>query len=74
MTITTSKPSAGSPLARGSVQWRAVQSGLWVGTVNGEFAGMIEALWGEGFSATTHLAKNLGMFATVDEAKASFRE
>ena len=74
MTITTHKPSAGSPSARGAIQWRAVQSGLWVGTIGGEFAGMIEARWGEGFSATTRLAKNLGMFATVDEAKASFRE
>ena len=59
---------------RGDIQWRVVQSGLWVGTVNGEFAGMIEAHWGEGFSATTRLAKNLGMFATVDEAKASSLE
>lgn len=60
--------------ARTTIQWTAVQAGLWVGKINGEFAGMIEARWGEGFAATTRLAKNLGLFATVDEAKASFRD
>lgn len=74
MTMTTPKPSAASHSARGSIQWTAVQAGLWVGKINGEFAGMIEARWGEGFAATTRLAKSLGLFATVDEAKASFRE
>ena len=74
MTLTSPKPSAGSPAARSTIQWTAVQAGLWVGKINGEFAGMIEARWGEGFSATTRLAKHLGTFATVDEAKASFRE
>ena len=73
MTLTSPKPSAGAPSARGAIQWTAVQAGLWVGKINGEFAGMIEARWGEGFSATTRLAKHLGMFATVEEAKASFR-
>lgn len=57
-----------------TIQWTAVQAGLWVGKINGEFAGMIEARWGEGFAATTRLAKYLGLFATVDEAKASFRD
>lgn len=56
------------------IEWTAVQSGLWVGKANGEFAGMIEARWGSGFAATTRLAKNLGVFATVEEAKASFTE
>lgn len=60
--------------ARTAIQWTAVQAGLWVGKINGEFAGMIEAHWGEGFSATTRLAKNLGLFATVEEAMASFRD
>jgi hypothetical protein len=57
-----------------AIEWTAVQSGLWVGKSNGEFAGMIEARWGEGFAATTRLARNLGIFTTVDEAKASFAE
>ena len=74
MTITTPKTPAGSTAGRGSIHWTAVQSGLWVGKINGEFAGMIEAKWGEGFSATTRLAKHLGTFATVEEAKASFRD
>jgi hypothetical protein len=74
MTMITSKP--GSDSARQSraaaIEWTAVQVGLWVGKSNGEFAGMIEAHWGEGFAATTRLAKSLGMFKTVEEAKASF--
>jgi hypothetical protein len=45
-----------------------------VGKVNGEFAGMIEARWGEGFIATTRLARTLGIFKTVEEAQASFTE
>ncbi|CAN5295127.1 hypothetical protein BH11ACT5_BH11ACT5_26800 [soil metagenome] len=74
MTMTTPKPSAGASPVRGPIQWTAVQSGLWVGNINGEFAGMIEARRGEGFSATTRLAKPLGVFATMAEAKARFRE
>lgn len=74
MTMTTPRPSAEAASARSAIQWTAVQAGLWVGKINGEFAGMIEAQGGEGFSATTHLAKNLGVFTTVDEAKACFRE
>ena len=54
------------------IQWTSVQRGLWVGKSNGEFAGMIERRDGEGFVATTRLAQHLGVFATVNEAKASF--
>ena len=74
MTMTSARTPSGAPAGRARIQWTAVQAGLWVGKVNGEFAGMIEAQWGEGFSATTRLAKNLGVFATVDEAMASFTE
>jgi hypothetical protein len=74
MTMTSPRSSANTPSTRSAIHWTAVQSGLWVGKIDGEFAGMIEARWGEGFAATTRLAKNLGLFATVDEAKASFRD
>jgi len=81
MTITTPRPAkSGSTAAKSSAapssvpQWTAVQSGLWVCKVNGEFAGMIEARWGEGFVATTRLAKTLGIFQTVEDAEASFDE
>jgi hypothetical protein len=68
MTMTT--PKVAAPTTR--IEWTAVQAGLWVGKANGEFAGMIEARWGEGFAAMTRLAKSLGTFKTVEEAKASF--
>ena len=60
--------------SRGSrtITWTAVQAGLWVGKRDGEFAGMIEARWGHGFVATTRLARELGVFETVDAAMASF--
>lgn len=76
MTITAPKPGKSNSPARTTTEteWTAVQSGLWVGKTNGEFAGMIEARWGEGFIATTRLAKTLGIFATVEEAQASFTE
>jgi hypothetical protein len=77
MTLTNPKKGQNEPaqLRRTpAIDWLAVQSGLWVGKSNGEFAGMIEARWGEGFVAMTRLAKNLGVFKTVDEAKASFDE
>jgi hypothetical protein len=57
---------------RTPIQWTSVQRGLWVGKSNGEFAGMIERRDDEGFVATTRLAQHLGVFATVNEAKASF--
>ena len=75
MTITAPKPGRQTNPARTpSTEWTAVQSGLWVGKVDGEFAGMIEARWGEGFVATTRLARTLGIFPTVAEAQASFDE
>jgi hypothetical protein len=78
MTITTPKTgsarAAQQPRVAALIEWTALQSGLWVGKANGEFAGMIEARWGKGFVATTRLAKTLGVFATVEEAKASFTE
>lgn len=74
MTITAPKPGAPRNAARTvpATEWTIVQSGLWVGNTGGEFAGMIEAEWGRGFVATTRLAKTLGVFETIEEAKASF--
>ena len=75
MTITSSRPAgitSSAPVRETTIEWTAVQSGLWVGKTDGEFAGMVEAQWGKGFIATTSLAKTLGTFSTVDEAMASF--
>jgi hypothetical protein len=56
------------------IEWTVVQSGLWVGKANGEFAGMIETRPGEGFFAMTRVAGPLGSFETLDAAKASFSD
>jgi hypothetical protein len=78
MTMSSSRITRGEgqPHTRDTspIEWTAVQSGLWVGKVNGEFAGMVEAQWGRGFVATTKLAKTLGVFDTVRAAQASFDE
>jgi hypothetical protein len=69
MTMTTARKTAPAAPA---IEWTAVQSGVWVGKSDGEFAGMIEANWGKGFVATTRLARQLGVFPTVEEAQAAF--
>ena len=69
MTMTSHAPHSAPP---SPIVWTSVQSGLWVGKIDGEFAGMIEASKGQGYVATTRLAKSLGTFASVAEAKASF--
>ena len=75
MTITSPRrhtPTGSGPTPVVLTEWTVVQSGLWVGNANGEFAGMIEERSGEGFIATTQLALTLGTFATIEEAKARF--
>ena len=69
MTMTSHAPHSAPP---SPIVWTSVQSGLGVGKIDGEFAGMIEATKGRGYVATTRLAKSLGTFASVAEAKASF--
>lgn len=71
MTMTSHAPHSAPPAP---IVWTSVQPGLWVGKIDGEFAGMIESKKGEGYVATTRLAKSLGIFATVAAAKASFAD
>ena len=70
--MTIAQPTSGQDAARSGapIQWTIVQSGLWVGKIGGEFAGMIESR-GSAFAAI-RFAKQLGLFATLGEAKASF--
>jgi predicted acetyltransferase len=57
-----------------TIAWVAEQSGLWVARRDGEFVGMVEARWGNGFAATTRLAKPLGTFPTVEEAQRTLED
>lgn len=70
MTMTTARSA--NATSASAIEWTAVQAGVWVGKCDGEFAGMIEAHWGEGFVATTRLAKDLGVFESVEAAQAAF--
>lgn len=71
MTITHPHPST---TRTGSIEWTALQSGLWIGKRDREFAGMIEASWGDGFAVTNRLGRDVGMFPTVEAAMASLNE
>lgn len=70
MTIAQPTNTPDSTRAGAAIQWTVVQAGLWVGKIGGEFAGMIESR-GTGYAAI-RFAKQLGVFATLGEAKASF--
>lgn len=56
--------------AQPAVAWTSVQAGLWVGTVDGEFAGMIERGSHGEYSITDHRAHPLGVCENLVEAKA----
>jgi hypothetical protein len=51
-----------------------VQMGLWVGKRDDNFAGMIELLAAGVFAASSRLALPVGIFATLNEAKARLSE
>jgi hypothetical protein len=72
MTMTTPRPTSGERTS--VISWTRVQAGLWVGNRDGDFAGMIESLPAGGFAATTRLALEVGIFTTIDEAKAKLGE
>ena len=72
MTMTRQGKQGSTARSAVLVEWTIVQAGLWVGKINGEFVGMIEAVFGTGFVATAKREGDLGTFATIDEAKASF--
>lgn len=80
MTLTTPRPTSGDERASVSssvataISWTRVQAGLWVGKRNGDFAGMVESLPAGGFTATSRLALEVGVFTTIEEAKARLGE
>lgn len=70
MSIATSSPSRKRSTGPAGMQWTLVQSGLWVANRDGEFAGMVEKVLGEAYRASSARAITLGVFGTLDEAKA----
>ena len=73
MTMTLDAPrSDATTVDADPITWQAVKAGVWVGRKAGEVTGIVQARWGEGFIATTRLGRSLGMFATVEDAQASF--
>lgn len=74
MTIAAPRPTEDSANptnpAHPAVAWTSVQAGLWVGTVDGEFAGMIERGSHGEYSITDHRAHPLGTCESLADAKA----
>ncbi|MDH6181985.1 hypothetical protein M2152_002167 [Microbacteriaceae bacterium SG_E_30_P1] len=61
---------ASGPGGMSTIEWMRVQSGLWVGKIAGEFAGMIESR-GPQFVAI-RLSQEIGTYDTLSDAKRSF--
>jgi hypothetical protein len=72
MTMTTPRTNAGERTS--TISWTRVQAGLWVGKRDDDFAGMIELLAAGGFAASSRLALQVGIFATLNEAKTRLSE
>jgi len=49
-----------------------VQPEVWMGRYRGVYIGMVEHREPDGFSATTHRGRNLGTFATLEDAQVAF--
>lgn len=62
--------SIAAAAARADVLWLEVETGLWVGRVEGEFRGMIE-LTAEGFAATDGRGTTRGVHPSLVRAKRS---
>jgi hypothetical protein len=60
--------AASATLDRADVLWIEVETGLWVGRVEGEFRGMIE-LTSEGFAATDGCGSAAGVHPNLVRAK-----
>ena len=73
MTVTTPTITRESKTGQ-PIHWKVIQSGLWIGKRDGEFAGMIESTRSGDFAAMTNLGEQLGLFDTVDAAKRSFSQ
>ena len=65
-----SRESAPIAADRAEVLWLEVETGLWVGRVEGEFRGMIE-LTAEGFAATDGRGTTRGVHSSLARAKRS---
>ncbi len=69
--MTTIADPAPRTTTSGELVIQAVQAGVWIARRDGVVAGVIEQRWGKGFEVTTCLGRSLGLFRTLDEAKAA---
>ncbi|MBF4573235.1 hypothetical protein ITJ64_11980 [Herbiconiux sp. VKM Ac-1786] len=61
--------------AGSAVSWRCVQAGLWVASgEHGEPLGIVSENWGRGFAVTTAWGLDLGLHATLADAKSALEQ
>jgi hypothetical protein len=69
-TVARTTAEAGS-----AVSWRCVQAGLWVASgEHGEPLGIVSENWGRGFAVTTAWGLDLGLHATLADAKSALEQ
>ena len=68
MTIEAVHPPTGTQKPLSAV-WVPVATGLWAGSTEGNFIGLIEKVADRGFTARNGRSENLGLFPTLPEAK-----
>ena len=49
--------------------WAEVSPGLWVAQMGGNFAGMVERLWGAGFKVSDSVGRIVGEFSSLERAQ-----
>ena len=68
MTIEAAHSPAGTQKTFSAV-WVPVATGLWAGSTEGNFIGLIEKVAQHGYTARNGRSENLGLFGTLAEAK-----
>lgn len=51
------------------IEWTEMGQGVWVAKRGGDFAGLIEELWGAGYRVTDRTGAIIGEFATLQSAR-----
>jgi hypothetical protein len=71
MTTMTTMTTAATGTTEG-ITWRCPRAGLWIATgAEGGPTGIVSERWRRGFVVTAGTGRDLGAFATLDEARAA---
>ncbi len=59
------------PITLPAPAWSVVDDGVWVATIDGEFAGMAERTASDRFRLTDHVARELGRYRSLAAAQSA---